>query len=262
MAALPETGPGPGLAAAARRLRRLAVGAIALVLPRRCLACGVVVEGEGAFCPACWREVEFLGPPLCARCGFPFEYDHGAGALCGVCAARPPGYGRARAVFAYGERSRGPVISFKHADRTDAAPGLARLMASAGAGLMADADLVVPVPLHRARLLARRYNQAALLALALGRIAGRQAVPDVLVRTRRTRSQGGLSASARRRNVAGAFAIRASRRESVAGRHVLLIDDVLTTGATVEACARTLLAGGAEAVDVLTVARVVRPAQL
>ena len=260
MAGLPEPGRGEG--AAVPRWRRLADGAVGLVLPRRCLACGVVVDGEGAFCPACWREVEFLGPPFCACCGFPFEYDHGADALCGACAARPPAYGRARAVCAYGERSRGPVIAFKHADRTDAAPGLARLMASAGAELLRDADLIVPVPLHRARLLARRYNQAALLALALGRIAGLPAVPDALVRSRRTRSQGGLSASARRRNVAGAFALRPSRRDAVAGRHVLLVDDVLTTGATAEACTRTLLAGGAADVDVLTVSRVVRPGRV
>jgi len=257
LAALPETVP-----AAARRLRRLADGAIGLVLPRRCLACGTVVEGEGAFCPACWGGIDFLGPPHCARCGFPFEYDHGPGALCGACTARPPAYGRARAVCVYGELSRAPVIAFKHADRNDAAPALARLMATAGAGLLADAGLIVPVPLHRSRLIARRYNQAALLALALARVAGLPALPDALVRTRRTRSQGGLSASGRRRNVAGAFTVRPSRRASVADRHVLLVDDVLTTGATVEACARALLAGGARAVDVLTVARVVRPGQV
>lgn len=240
-------------------LRRTAEVAADLLLPRRCLGCGVQVRSDGALCAECWPTVRFLGPPLCACCGYPFEYDPGPGVLCGACIAQNPVFNRARAVFIYDAASRGPLLAFKHADRTDAAPAFARLMATAGAELLPEADIVVPVPLHRRRLIARRYNQSALLAQALARRTGLEAVPDLLVRTRPTPSQGGLSASARRRNVRGAFAIRNSMAARIAGKRVLLIDDVFTTGATAETCATTLLRAGADAVDVLTLARVVRP---
>ena len=240
-------------------LARAGTAAADLLLPRRCLACGEQVQGEGALCAECWPAVRFLGPPLCACCGFPFEFDPGPGAPCGACAARRPAFDRARAVFVYDRNSRGPLLAFKHADRTDAAPAFARLMAAAGTELLAAADIVAPVPLHRRRLIARRYNQSALLAIALARRAGLDAVPDLLARTRATPSQGGLSASARRRNVRGAFAVRNRMAARLAGRRVLLVDDVFTTGATAEACAAALLRAGASAVDVLTLARVVRP---
>lgn len=202
------------------------------VMPRRCIGCGATVEGDGAFCAACWGDIRFLGPPLCDGCGFPFDYDAGAGALCGACIADRPAYGRARAVFAYDEHSRGPLLAFKHADRTDIAPAFARLMMSAGSDLLTDAAMVVPVPLHRLRLITRRYNQSALLAHALGRRSDVPVAPDLLVRTRRTPPQRGLGPAARRRNIQGAFAIRSGMAEQVAGVPVLLIDDVLTTGAT------------------------------
>jgi ComF family protein len=243
-------------------LRRAVEGAAGLVLPRRCLACGTPVAGDGALCAECWPAVRFLGPPHCAVCGYPFEFDPGAGSLCGACAARRPAFDRARSVFVYDTASRGPLIAFKHADRTDAAPTFARLMAGAAAELLADADMIVPVPLHRRRLLARRFNQSALLARALGRETKITAVPDLLVRTRHTPSQGGLSASARRRNVAGAFAVRNGMAEKVRGARLLMVDDVYTTGATVGACATVLRRGGAAAVDVITLARVVRPSLL
>jgi ComF family protein len=240
---------------------RAARGVLDALLPRRCLACGTVVEGAGAggVCAACWPGLAFLGPPFCACCGFPFEFDAGEETLCGACSARPPAYGRARAVFAYDEASRSMVLGYKHADRTDAAPAFGAWLARAGAALLDDADLVAPVPLHRTRLIRRRYNQSALLAQAAARAAGRRCVPDLLRRTRRTRSQGGLGASARRRNVQGAFALREEWRDAVRDARVVLVDDVLTTGATVEACARCLTGAGAASVDVLTLARVVRP---
>ncbi len=242
----------------ARGIRSLPGLALNALLPPRCLGCGCVVARTAALCADCWRGVQFLDPPLCALCGFPLEYDLGPEALCGACVREPPGFDRARAVMRYDEGSRGLVLGFKHADRTEGAVAYGAWLARAGAELAAEADLIVPVPLHWMRLFARRFNQAALLAQALGRETGLPVVPDLLLRRRRTPSQGRLSVDQRRRNVAGAFAVKGARAPLLADRRVLLIDDVLTTGATAAACARTLRRGGARSVDVLVLARVVR----
>ncbi len=239
---------------ALRRAGRLALDAL---LPPQCLCCGELVGEPGVLCPGCWDSIDFITPPLCACCGVPFELDPGPDALCGGCVREPPRFARARAVFVYADPGKGLILRFKHADRTDMAPAFARWMARAGAELVADADLIAPVPLHWTRLLRRRFNQAALLANALAQLSGRTAAPRLLIRRRRTPSQGNLGRDARGRNVRGAFAVRDPA--PVAGRRILLIDDVLTTGATLGECSRVLLKAGAAAVDVLTVARVVRP---
>ena len=237
-------------------LRRL----VDSILPPRCVNCRALVDGETALCAECWPLFDFLTAPVCGCCGFPFEYDPGpADTLCAACTARRPVFDRARAVLIYGELSRRLVLDFKHGDRTWPAPAFGRWLARAGAELVAGANLAIPVPLHRSRLYARRYNQAAMMALALGKETGLAVQPDLLTRRRPTPSQGRLSPSARRRNVRGAFAVRPGFEAMAEGRRVLLVDDVLTTGATAEACARTLLRAGAAAVDVLTLARVVRP---
>jgi ComF family protein len=215
----------------------------------------VVVGDAGALCGECWKRIRFIGAPLCDRCGEPFEFDRVGAELCVSCMTDPPIYQRARAVFRYDEASRTLVLRFKHGDRTGAAPHFARWMARAGSELLAEADLLVPVPLHRWRLWRRRYNQAAMLAMALAKHTNRPALPDALERSRATPSQGTLGRGQRARNVQGAFRLR--RPEAVNGRRVLLIDDVLTSGATVGECARTLLKGGARQVDVLSLARVV-----
>ncbi len=240
-------------------LRRAARRALDAVLPARCLGCGITVESPGGLCADCWSRVGFLGPPVCARCGLPFDIDLGEATLCGGCLAAPPAFDRARAALAYDEGSRDLVLGFKHADRTHAAALFGQWLRRAGAELLPDVELIAPVPLHRWRLFRRRYNQAALLALALGRDAGLPVAADLLVRQRATPSQGGLGRSGRARNVRGAFVVRPSRAATVAGRHVLLVDDVMTTGATVSECARVLRRAGAAAVDVLTLARVIRP---
>lgn len=242
-------------------LRRLGVRALDLLLPPQCLGCDTLVDRPGMLCPACWPRIHFIDRPLCARCGIPFEVDPGEGAMCGACAARPPAYGRARAAVVYDDGSRPFVLSFKHGDRTDAAPALGRWMARAGQEVLADAALLAPVPLHWTRLFSRRYNQAALLALAVGRASGLPVVPDLLVRRRRTASLGRLSRSQRRRLVRGAFTLHAGHAPRVQGAGIVLVDDVHTTGATIEACTRVLLRGGAARVDVLTLARTHHPAR-
>jgi len=238
---------------------QLLVGA---ALPPRCLACGDTIGATASLCAGCWSGLTFVSAPVCSCCGVPMETTPAPDARCGGCIAAAPGYDRARAALVYDDVSRRLLIDFKHADRTDLAPAFARWLARAGGELIAAADLLVPVPLHRWRLLQRRYNQAAMLSRALSQEARVSFAPDLLVRRRHTPTQGRLSASARRRNMQGAFAVSDRWRPRIAGCRILLVDDVLTTGATVESCARTLRQGGAAAVDVLTVARVVRPRRI
>jgi len=242
-----------------RGIKRAAAPLADVLLPHRCLGCGGIVEAAGVLCPACWDELEQIGPPCCEACGLPFEYDAGEGALCGACTRQPPPFARARAPLLYTEASRRLILSFKHGDRTEAAAAFAGWMIRAGGELINEAEAIVPVPLHWSRLFARRYNQAALLAQAIGRRTGIEVLPDTLVRRRRTPSQGYLSRKARRRNVAGAFAVPPKRAEQVAGRRVLLVDDVMTTGATAAVCAGVLRRAEAVSVDVLTLARVPAP---
>ncbi len=239
------------------RLFELAGRAFDILLPHRCLSCGVVVSG-GGLCSNCWEELVFLAPPWCAACGLPFPYDFSKGALCGACTARRPTYGRARAMLAYNDASRPLLLGFKHADRTEAAPTFGRWLATAGRELVGEAELIVPAPLHWSRLFFRRYNQAALLCAALSRETGLPLAQNALVRLRRTPPQGNMSPNQRRENVRGAFAVRPPARCLIAGRKILLVDDVMTTGATVEACAKALYKAEALRVDVLTLARTAR----
>ncbi|MDO9223204.1 MAG: ComF family protein [Caulobacter sp.] len=203
-----------------------------------------------------WSRIAFLEAPVCDGCGSPYDYDPGPGVRCAACMARPQAFDRARAACLYDEHSRDLILKLKHADRTDLAPVLARWLLRSARDLLEEADVIVPVPLHRWRLLSRRYNQAAEMARPLGRLAGLPVLPDALARVRRTESQGGKSATGRRRNMAGAFAVPAGRAAQIRGRRVLLIDDVLTTGATAHACARALKGAGAAAVDLAVIAKV------
>jgi ComF family protein len=240
-------------------LRSLGFGLVDLAMPPHCLACERLVAAEGTLCARCWSELRLIEKPYCAQLGIPFAYDLGPGALSAEAIADPPPFERCRTVAAFDEVARRLVHGLKYRDRLELAAWMAGWMARAGAELIRDADLVVAVPLHRRRLWWRRFNQSALLAETIARAAGKPHRATVLKRIKATPQQVGLTAAERDRNVRGAFKVAAADRGSVAGRRVLLVDDVYTTGATVKAATRALLRAGAEAVDVLVFARVVRP---
>jgi ComF family protein len=228
---------------------------IDLVLPPRCPACGVLVDGDDRFCAACFADLLFMGPPQCQACGVPLPHEADAAARCGECLADPPPFERARAPLAYGGPARALVLALKHGRRLHLARMMARAMLVAAGPLPGDA-VVVPVPLHPGRLWRRGFNQAALIARALARQRGLVLAVDALVRARPTRSTRGLTRRQRLKVAAGAFQV--ARREAVRGQCVVLVDDVMTTGATARACAAALMRAGARQVVVLTYARTLR----
>ncbi|MHB2209282.1 ComF family protein [Methylobacterium sp. CM6257] len=243
--------------AAAAALRGLPRGILSLVYPPTCSGCGAATADPGALCPVCWSSLRLIEEPVCQRYGTPFALDLGIGPLLSPRAiADPPAFARARAVALYDEVARRLVHRLKYEDRLDLAGIMARMMAASGRTLVAEAECLVPVPLHRGRLWRRRFNQAALLGKAIAAGAGLPFAPTALVRMRATRSQVGLSRAARAENLSGAFRVPAAEAHRICGRRVLLVDDVTTTGATGNAAARALLRGGAASVDLLTFALV------
>src|SRR5262244_31340 len=227
-----------------------------VALPQLCPTCREPVHGAG-LCPACWSKLSFIAPPYCERLGIPFPFDGGPGLLSMEAIADPPAYHRARAGVRYDDIARTLVHALKYGDRLDLAPTLGRWMVQAGGALLADADALVPVPLHWRRLWARRFNQSAALAEVIAAQMKLPVAHATLTRVKATRQQVGLTASERALNVQGAFRVRAEARADVKDRRLVLVDDVLTSGATIDACARALLRAGAAAVDVLVFARVV-----
>lgn len=239
---------------------RTALGAgLDLLLPPVCIGCRLRTGSHGLVCGACFAKIEFIAPPICERLGVPLPFETGAPALSAAAIASPPVYDRARAVARYSETMRDLVQSFKYRDRQEGLALFGRWLARAGAELLDEADLIVPVPLYRSRLWWRRFNQSALLAQRLSRLTGVPADCFVLKRVRRTASQVGLSTEQRKKNVRGAFKVDPARKSVLAGKRVVLVDDVITTGATVEACARVLRRAKAARIDVLALARVVEP---
>ncbi len=229
--------------------------ALDTALPRLCAACREPVEGQG-LCPACWSKLSFISRPYCERLGIPFVYDPGPGILSMEAIADPPAYHRARAAVRFDEISRALVHALKYGDRLDLAPMLGRWLAHAGRELLADADALVPVPLHWRRYWARRFNQSALLAATVCAASGVPVAAGALKRVKPTPQQVGLSRSERAANVQGAFRVPPEGKVLVKGRRLVVVDDVLTSGATVEGCARALLRAGAANVDFLVFARV------
>ncbi|MBX3532289.1 MAG: ComF family protein [Rhizobiaceae bacterium] len=233
-------------------------GLARLLFPPICVGCRSIVAEPGTLCPACWPRLRFLEAPWCAVLGTPFAHEMGEGAVSPAAMADPPPFARARSAVAFGGVARDIVHNLKYRDRTDLAPWMAKWMARAGAELLADADLVVPVPLHRRRFFARRFNQSAELARHMSAQRGLVFAPEIVERVKRTRQQVGLERRAREDNMRGAFAVPKPMRERVKGSKVLVVDDVYTTGATVKAVASVLARAGAARVDVLTFARALR----
>jgi ComF family protein len=230
-------------------------------LPPLCASCRAPLGDLGGLCPACWSKVSFIAPPYCERLGIPFVYDPGPGILSMEAIADPPAYGRARAAVRYDDVARDLVHRLKYGDRLDLCTTMGRWMARAGRELVAEADALLPVPLHWRRLWGRRFNQAAALAKVVAATNGLPVLTGALKRVRATPQQVGLSRSERAVNVQGAFTVTPEAKAAIHGKRLILVDDVLTSGATVDACARALLRAGARDVDVLVFARVVAAAR-
>jgi ComF family protein len=237
-------------------LRAYARRSLDVALPPLCPTCRDLVTDSGV-CPSCWSKLAFIAPPYCPRLGIPFVYDPGPGILSMQAIADPPAYQRARAAVRYDDVARQLVHAFKYSDRLDLAPMIGRWMARAGHELLDQADALVPVPLHWRRLWTRRFNQSAALAESVSRESGVAVAHRALQRVKATAQQVGLSRKDRAANVQGAFRVTPDAKADVVGRRLVLVDDVLTSGATSDACARALLHAGAAQVDVLVFARVV-----
>ncbi len=241
------------------RSRRLWRFLIDFVAPPKCLVCREAVLEPASLCLSCWTNLKQIDAPYCNVLGTPFAYDPGEGAVSPAAMSDPPGWDRARAAVAYDEASRGLVHALKYRDTMEAGLLMARLMGRAGRQVIQDADIIIPVPLHRFRLWSRRFNQAAFLAQQISRQFAKPYLTNVLLRSKASRSQVGLSFEERRKNVAKVFHVRPEATVQMTGRRILLVDDVLTTGATAGSCAAVLKKAGATQVDVLTFALVLEP---
>lgn len=238
-------------------LRQLGRATLDTIYPPRCLACMDFTDAPHGLCAACWRETHFIAGSACARCGVPLVGEAARGDVCDSCLRHPPAWDAGAAALVYRGAARRMVLGLKHADRLDMARPLARWMAAAGATVIADSDAIAPVPLHWRRLLKRRYNQSAELARALSRITGKPVLPDLLIRPRATTAQKRMNREERAQNQAGAITVHPRHAGAgLSGRSILVIDDVLTSGATLGSCTEALRAAGAARVNVLVLCRV------
>ena len=235
---------------------------IDFILPPRCIVTGEIVDQQGLLSPTAWRELNFIAKPQCVRCGIPFEFldeTEIQESICGGCMKYSPIYGMARSALVYDDASRDVVFGFKHGDQIHAAPCFVPWLERSGADILTQADFLVPIPLHRWRLLKRRFNQSAIIAQHLSKRTKIPFILNALERVRATPVQGYLQPKERKKNVKNAFAVPEDIIPKIRNKHIVLIDDVFTTGATVSECAKALLKNGAGTVDVLTLARVVKP---
>jgi ComF family protein len=226
-----------------------------LILPPRCPVTGALVGRNGTIAPEFWAQLNFIQDSYCAQCGAPFREAMEKHMVCGACLQEPPPFARARAALRYDDHSAKMILKFKHADALQLAKIFATWLQQAGTELLTHTDLLIPVPLHRWRLLKRRYNQAALLSAALAKHSGVAHHPHLLRRQRHTPTQGQKSKTERHDNIKHAFVVPDHLQTQIKDKTILLIDDVYTSGATVNECTKILLKAGAKEVNVLTIAR-------
>ncbi|MFK7839036.1 MAG: ComF family protein [Bdellovibrionales bacterium] len=233
------------------------------ILPPRCVVTGEMVDRQGMISPQAWAKLDFINNPMCQKCGVPFGFevdgfDAEGGLQCLSCLDYPPPYETARAALKYNDQSRNMILGFKHADQTHNVLAFLPWLKNAGTDMLSQADLIIPVPLHRLRLIKRRYNQAAIMANYLGGETNIPVLHNALIRTRATQTQGNLNFQQRRKNVKSAFNVPEKHKEALKDKTIIIIDDVYTTGATVKECTKALLRNGVKSVHILTLARVVR----
>lgn len=229
------------------------------LLPPRCPVTGELVASQGTIAPSIWAQLQFVTNPFCKKCGIPFGFgEEEDGLRCMHCIENPPNYSTARSALIYNETSRDLILGFKHGDKTHMTPSFSPWLKRAGAEMIEHANCFIPVPLHRTRLFARRYNQAALISEILAKETQIEHLAMALKRTRATPSQGHLRTEEREKNVKKAFSVNPKYIEKIKGKSIILIDDVYTTGATVKECAKALLSVNAKEVHVLTLARVLK----
>ncbi|MEL6361535.1 MAG: ComF family protein [Pseudomonadota bacterium] len=239
-------------------VKRFGLRSLDAVMPPRCPLTGEPVTSPSLLSANGWSTLRFVGEPFCPKCALPFDVDHGADAVCGFCLTNPTGLDQTRAAVVYNDAAHDLIVGFKHSDKAERAGLFAPWLARVGAGLFSRDALLVPVPLHRRRMVSRKYNQSALLCQALTQTTDVETCLDGLIRARPTRAQQGLDAEARSANVKGAFVVNDKRRGELSDRAIILVDDVFTTGATLAACARALRKCDVRTVSALVIARVVR----
>lgn len=247
---------GTEISAVRRRMLAGLDAALHLVFPPRCLCCGEAVGSDQGLCGPCWRDAGFITGTCCTRCGTPLPGQDEGAICCDACLADPPPWRQGRAALTYSDTGRRLVLQLKHGDRLDLVRPMAGWMARAGAPLISPDSVIAPVPLHRMRLLKRRYNQSALLAQEIARQTGATYLPDLFRRVRATPSQEGRSREERIANLAGAIDITHKKEKDISGKQLLIIDDVMTSGATLRAATEAATSANAACVDVLLLARV------
>lgn len=228
-----------------------------ILYPPLCIACRGNVHENGNICAKCWGDISFISDPQCNICGFPFDFEISKGTICPGCMQNEPSFSKSRSVFLYDEASRGMITSFKYNDIIENRAAYARWMARVGADMLNEADLIIPVPLHFSKLVLRKYNQAALLAHELAKIVHKQVLVSAITRKKYTKPQAGFSRKARFKNISGAFKVNPKYISILKDKKILLIDDVMTTGATAEECTKTLLKEKVARVEVLTLAKTI-----